>query len=222
MPITISLVEDHAGMRESLAALLNGAPGLCCVGMYASGSEAVRQIPLVPPDVVLVDINLPGMSGIECVARIKGRLPELRVLMLTMHEESDLIFDSLRAGASGYLLKNTPSAELLQAIKEVHAGGAPMTLPVARKIVKRFQQSRDPQSGRELLTKPEQEVLELLGQGCPDREVAQRLNMTLGTVRTHLQLICKKLSAQSGAQAVVKFLGFNLQPSVGCRRAGIE
>ena len=142
--------------------------------------------------------------------------------MLTMHEESDLIFDSLRAGANGYLLKNTPAAELIQAIKEVHGGGAPMTLPVARKIVKRFQQSRDPQSGRELLTKPEQEVLELLGQGCPDREVAQRLNMTLGAVRTHLQLICQKLSAQSGAQAVVKFLGFNLQPSAGGRRTGIE
>src|ERR1041385_4155156 len=117
MPIKISLVEDYDGLRETLARFLNDVPGLRCVGAYRTGEEAVRRIPFDRPNVALVDINLPGISGIECVARLKTELPELKILMLTMYEQSDLIFNSLRAGASGYLLKNTPSAELIQAIE---------------------------------------------------------------------------------------------------------
>src|SRR5262245_46462567 len=123
MAVTVSLVEDHDGARASFATMLNGAPGLRCVGAYASAEEALQEIPRACPDVVLMDINLPGMGGIECVSRLKARLPDLQVLMLSRHEQGDLIFDSIRAGASGYLLKSTPPAELISAIEQIHAGG---------------------------------------------------------------------------------------------------
>src|SRR5580658_213814 len=120
MPIKISIVEDNAGMRESVALLLNQSPGMRCVSTYASAEAAVRDLPSQKPDVALVDINLPGMSGIECVAKLKEQLPQLQVLMLTRYEQSDMIFDSIRAGATGYLLKNTAAAELVQAVEQVH------------------------------------------------------------------------------------------------------
>src|SRR5579884_3692484 len=126
MPIKICIVEDNADMRESVAQVLNQSPGIRCMSTYASGEAAVQDLPRQKPDVALVDINLPGMNGIECVARLKGAMPELKVLMLTTYNDSDLIFDSLRAGAQGYLLKKSMPAELLGAIEQVHAGGAPM------------------------------------------------------------------------------------------------
>src|SRR5512139_2700754 len=128
MPINVSIVEDSRGTRESLRELLGRAPGLRCLGAHANGEEALHRIPAENPDVVLMDINLPGMSGIACVARLKERLPKAQVLMLTTYEESDLIFDSLRNGASGYLLKNMPPGELIQAVEQVHTGGAPMSM----------------------------------------------------------------------------------------------
>src|SRR5262245_7231492 len=153
MAIRVSIVEDSRGTRESLRELLERAPGLRCVGCYANGERALEAIPQDAPDVVLMDINLPGMSGIECVSRLKQRLPKLQVLMLTTYEESDLIFDSLRNGASGYLLKNMPPAELIQAVEQVHSGGAPMSMQIARKVVSHFQQIRQPASDVERLTK---------------------------------------------------------------------
>jgi DNA-binding NarL/FixJ family response regulator len=205
MPITISLVEDHFGMRQSLATLLNNAPGFRCVDTYRTGEEAVKRIPQVNPDVVLVDIHLPGMSGIGCVAKLKAQLPELRILMLTLHEQSDLIFESLRAGACGCLLKNTPSAELLRTIEQVHAGDVPITMQIARKVVKHFQKIKEPQFRAESLNRREQQVLELLTQGCLNKEVAERLNLTLGTVRAHLHGIYEKLRAQSRTNAVADY-----------------
>jgi DNA-binding NarL/FixJ family response regulator len=207
MPITIAIVEDHAGMRESLATLFNNTQGIRCVDTYRSGETAVKQIWLARPDVALVDINLPGMSGIECVTKLKEQLPKLQILMLTMYEQTDLIFNSLRAGASGYLLKNTPSAELIQAIEEVHAGGAPMTMQIARKVAKHFQQGKQAESGMEKLTKREQEILSLVVQGLLNQEVAERMNLTPSTVRANLQVIYEKLRVQSRTQAVVKFPG---------------
>src|SRR5581483_5608432 len=140
MQIKVAIVEDDRGTRESLRELLQRAPGFSCVGAHASGEEAVERIPDETPDVVLMDINLPQMNGIECVARLKSRLSKLQVLMLTTYEEADLIFDSLRNGASGYLLKNMPPGELIQAVEQVHAGGAPMSMQIARKVVNHFQQ----------------------------------------------------------------------------------
>src|ERR1051325_2097701 len=157
--IRVSIVEDDHDTRENLATLLNGAEKLRCVGSHGSGEAALRGIPAEKPNVVLVDINLPGMSGIECVAKLKLQLPQLQVLMITTYEERDLIFNSLRAGASGYLLKNTPHAELVQAVEQVHAGGAPMSMQIARKVVDHFHQIKQPASEVETLTQREHEIL---------------------------------------------------------------
>ena len=207
MPITISLVEDDRNTRENLAALLSGETRLRCLGAHATGEAAVACIPVEKPDVALVDINLPGMSGIECVGRLKEKLPKLQILMLTRFEQSDLIFNSIRAGASGYLLKTTPAPELIQAIEQVHAGGAPMSMQIARKVVDHFRQIQKPASDVETLTQREQEILELLAKGYYYKEISDRLGISYNTVRTHLQHIYEKLHVQSRTGAVLKFLG---------------
>jgi DNA-binding NarL/FixJ family response regulator len=153
-----------------------------------------------------MDINLPGMSGVECVARLKQSLPQSLVLMLTTYEESDLIFASLRAGASGYLLKNMHPAELTQAVEQVHSGGAPMSMQIARKVVNHFQQIKAPASEMEKLTKRELEILTLLAKGYLYKEIGDHLGITLSTVRAHLHTIYEKLHVQSRTQAVLKFL----------------
>jgi len=206
MRIRVSIVEDNRGTRESLTELLNRAPALHCVGAHPSGEEALQQIPAELPDVVLMDINLPQMNGIECVSRLKQQMPKTQVLMLTTYEESDLIFDSLRKGASGYLLKNMPPMELVQAIEQVHAGGAPMSMQIARKVVSHFQQIKKPQSDMEQLTKREHEILALLAKGFLYKEIADQLGVTLSTVRAHLHTVYEKLHVQSRTEAVVKFL----------------
>jgi DNA-binding NarL/FixJ family response regulator len=207
MRIRVSIVEDNRGTRESLNELLNRAPALHCVGAHPTGEEALTQIPGESPDVVLMDINLPQMNGIECVTRLKRQMPKTQVLMLTTYEESDLIFDSLRKGASGYLLKNMPPAELVQAIQQVHAGGAPMSMQIARKVVSHFQQIKKPQSDMDHLTKREHEILALLAKGFLYKEIADQLGITLSTVRAHLHTVYEKLHVQSRTEAVVKFLG---------------
>jgi len=206
MNIRVSIVEDSRGTRESLAELLGRAPALSCVGAHPNGEEALRQIPVEKPDVVLMDINLPKMNGIECVERLKQTMPKTQVLMLTTYDESDLIFDSLRKGASGYLLKNMPPAELIQAIEQVHAGGAPMSMQIARKVVNHFQKIKKPQSDMEQLTKREHEILALLAKGFLYKEIADQLGITLSTVRAHLHAVYEKLHVQSRTEAVVKFL----------------
>jgi len=204
MPITVSLVEDNDGLRETLAALLNEVPGLRCVGAYGTGEEAARRIPFDRPDVALVDINLPGMSGIECVAQLKAELPGLRILMLTMYEQSDLIFNSLCAGASGYLLKNTPRAELIQAIEKTHTDGAFVSMSVARKVIDYFQEQSPPLAALKTLTGPERQVLELLAQGCYYREISEALGINAGTVQSHLHSVFNKLQLKSRAPGAIK------------------
>jgi DNA-binding NarL/FixJ family response regulator len=205
-PITVAIVEDNRGTREGLVELLGRAPNLQCVAAYANGEDAVRELPNQKPKVVLMDINLPGMSGVECVARLKQSLPQSLVLMLTTYEESDLIFASLRAGASGYLLKNMHPAELAQAVEQVHSGGAPMSMQIARKVVNHFQQIKAPTSEMEKLTKRELEILTLLAKGYLYKEIGEHLGITLSTVRAHLHTIYEKLHVQSRTQAVLKFL----------------
>ena len=183
--ITISIIEDQREMRESLAECLGNVPGLRCVGAHASGEDGLRDIPKENPDVVLMDINLPGMNGIQCVARLKKHLPGAQVLMLTTYDDGDLIFDSLRAGANGYLLKNMPQAEMVQAVQQVHAGGAPMSLQIARKVINHFHKAK-PASELEQLTARELEILRLLAKGHMYKEIADQLVISMRTVRTHV------------------------------------
>jgi DNA-binding NarL/FixJ family response regulator len=207
--ITISIVEDNRGTRENLVALFDGEPELHCLRAYATGEEAVRGIPEENPDVVVVDIKLPRMNGISCVTKLKILLPKLCVLMLTTYEETDLIFNSLRAGASGYLLKEMPHADLVQAIKDVHAGGAPMSMQIARKVVDHFHRIKQPASEMEALTVREHEILALLSKGRLYKEIAEQLGISPGTVRTHLEHVYQKLHVQTRTEAVLKFLGEN-------------
>jgi DNA-binding NarL/FixJ family response regulator len=206
MPINVALVEDNDGMRESFALALNGAPNLYCRGAYASAEEALREIPASPPDVVLMDIHLKGMSGITCVARLRSILPRLQILMLTRFEESDTIFQALRAGASGYLVKNIPPAELVQAIEQVHAGGAPMSMQIARKVISHFQAIPPAPDGLESLTQKEQEVLRLLAKGRLQKNIAETLGISVNTLRTHLRSIYEKLHVHSRAEATLKLI----------------
>lgn len=207
MPITICIVEDNADIRSGVARVLNQAPGLNCVSTYATAEAALRDLPAQKPDVVLMDIHLPGMNGIECVAKLKARLPQLQVLMLTRYEQSDQIFDSIRAGASGYLLKHTPADELVQAVEQVHAGGAPMTMQIARKVINYFQQTQKSASEVEKLTPREKEVLTLLAKGYPYKRIASDLGIAIGTLRVHLRAVYDKLHVHCRTEAAVKYLG---------------
>jgi DNA-binding NarL/FixJ family response regulator len=203
--ITVSLVEDSRKMRESLATLLSRAPGLRYLNSYPNGEMAVRAIPAETPNVALVDINLPGMSGIECVAKLKAQLPELQFLMLTTYEETELIFNSLRAGAKGYVLKKMVPTELIPAIEQVHAGGAPMSMQIARKVVDHFHNIGQTASDVEKLTQREREVLTLLSKGYLYKEISDKLGISLSTVRTYLQRTYEKLHVQSRTEAAAKF-----------------
>jgi DNA-binding NarL/FixJ family response regulator len=208
MPISVSIVEDNPGTRKNLAALLGSEPQLRLLNAYASGEEAVRGIvPADRPNVVVVDIKLPGMSGIECVAKLKAAMPELRVLILTTYQESDLIFNCLRVGANGYLLKEMPAEELIQAIQQVHSGGAPMSMQIARKVVAYFHEIKEPQPDTAKLTQREQEILTLLARGYFYKEIADKLGISLNTMKSHQHAIYEKLHVQSRTEATLKFLG---------------
>jgi DNA-binding NarL/FixJ family response regulator len=207
MSIKISIVEDQHEMRESLVAWLGDAPGLRCVGAHATGEEALKKIPEEKPDVVLMDINLTGMNGIQCVARLKESLPKTQVLMLTTYDEGDMIFDSLRAGANGYLLKNMPQAELVEAVQQVHAGGAPMSLQIARKVINHFHHINKPVPEIGQLTSREHEILKLLAKGYMYKEIADQLSISLSTVRSHVCAVYDKLHVHSRTQAAKKLAG---------------
>ena len=204
--IAISIIEDQPEMRDSLVECLGKAPGLRCVGAYATGEEGLRHIPKEKPDVVLMDINLPGMNGIQCVARLKKRLPDLQVLMLTTYDDGDLIFDSLRAGANGYLLKNMTQEEMVQAVQQVHAGGAPMSLQIARKVINHFHQAK-PASDVEQLSARELQILRLLAKGYRYKEIADQLGISICTVRTHVSTVYERLHVHSRTEAAMKLVG---------------
>lgn len=206
-PIAIVLVEDDQKTRKTLVELLGGESRVRCVGAYADAETAVREMAQVKPEVALVDINLPGMSGIECVQRLKRMLPKLQVLMLTKYEESDLIFSSLRAGASGYLLKKMLTVELISAIEQVYSGGAPMTMQIARKVVEHFSQIKSPAADLEKLTPREHEVLALLAKGFLYKEISDQLGISQHTFRTHQRAIYEKLHVHSRTEAAVKYFG---------------
>jgi DNA-binding NarL/FixJ family response regulator len=206
-PIKVSIVEDNAALRGTLEKMFNDAGGIQCVSSHGTGEEAVQKIPLVNPDVALVDIHLPGMSGITCVSKLKSQLPTLQILMLTRYEQNDLIFNSIREGASGYLLKNTPLAELINAVEQVHAGGAPMTLQIARNVMDHFRKIQQPAADVEKLTPREQEVLALLAKGYLYKQIGDELGISINTLRNRLRAIYEKLHVHSRTEATVKFLG---------------
>lgn len=207
MPITVSIVEDDRATREGFRRILEHAREIACLAVYGTGEDALLGIPQELPEVVLMDINLPGCSGIECVTRLKRRFPKLQILMLTTYDDSELIFNSLRAGASGYLLKRSAPEELLPAIKEVQRGGAPMSMQIARMVVSHFHQIPQPSSEVDMLTKREQEILALLARGLPYKQIAYELGISSSTVHGHLHSIYAKMHVQSRTEAVVKFLG---------------
>jgi DNA-binding NarL/FixJ family response regulator len=207
--IKVSIVEDDRGTRKHLMTILGAAPALKTLNAYESGEDALRGMPDSVPDVVLMDINLPGMNGIQCVGELKTKLPKVQILMLTTYEDSKLIFDSLRAGASGYLLKNMAPQEVVQAVEQVSAGGSPMSMAIARKVVNYFQRMKQVKSELDVLSKREQEILALLAKGFLYKEIGDQLGITTGTVRVHLHTVYEKLHVSSRTEAVVKFLGKN-------------
>ena len=210
---TVALVEDSAPMRRNLERMLRRAPGVRCVGACATAEEALEQIPRLKPDVVLMDINLPGASGIECTARLKLQLPAMQVIMLTVYEDTASIFSALKAGACGYLLKRSSPGEILEALTTVQTGGAPMTSEIARKIVMTFQSPAPSAGGDAALSVREQEILDLLSQGKVSKEIADQLAISYHTVRVHTKHIYEKLHVRSRGEALLKFMADKNAPA---------
>jgi len=206
MPIKVAIVDDDAGIRASLATLIRRSPVFKLTGDYANAEIAIAEIPKDPPDVVLMDINLPGMKGVECVRQLKTTLPAVQFLMLTVYEDSDSLFNSLKAGASGYLLKRTASARLLEAIRDVNAGGSPMTPQLARRVVQFFSKPANDDSAVARLTPGEREFLDQLANGYAYKEIADRMNISIDTVRSYVRTVYEKLHVHSRTEAVVKYL----------------
>ena len=208
MSIAVSIVEDDPGVRSSLVKLINSSPGYRCVSHHSSAESALDEIPKSKPDVTLMDINLPGLNGVECVRKLKPLLPRTQVIMLTVYQNTDNIFKALAAGATGYLLKQTPPAELLAAIRDVNAGGSPMNSHIARKIVQSFQESSAaPHDESEALSPREAEVLDLLAKGFLYKEIADQMKISYATVHTHIRHVYEKLHVRSRTEAVAKHLG---------------
>ncbi|MCL4179347.1 MAG: response regulator transcription factor [Verrucomicrobia bacterium] len=206
MAISVAIVEDDTWIRENLSRLIDEAPGLRCVASFTNAEKALARIPLEPPDVVLMDLNLPGVSGIECVRRLRRLLPRLQILVLTVYEDSEKVFAALQAGAGGYLLKRTPPDQLLEAIRDLHQGGAPMSSHIARKVVHSFQESTRHTPGVDDLSPREEEILHLVAGGYHNKEIGGRLNISPETVRVHLRNIYEKLHVNSRSQAVARLL----------------
>ncbi len=203
--IAVSIVEDDTKLRETLARYLGGQPGFRCASAHANAEAALVEIPTANPDVVLMDINLPGMSGIECVPRLRQALPSAKIIMLTVFEEGEHVFKALSAGAFGYLVKSIRPARILEAIREVHAGGSPMSGHIARKVVQSFQARAKACAETDSLSARELEVLQSLSKGHTYKQIAGDLGISLATVRTYIQRIYEKLHVHSHAEAVMKF-----------------
>ena len=210
MAISVSIVEDNDKLRATLVKVIGRADGFRCTGDYGSAEDALAGLPKIKPDVVLMDINLPGMNGVECVRQLKVLLPTTQVMMLTVYEDTENIFSALTAGASGYMLKRTPAKELLEAIRDVQRGGSPMTTHIARKVVLTFQKSAaaSAKTANELseLSEREQQVLDLLAQGLIYKEIAEKLGISYETVHTYIRRIYEKLQVRTRTEAVAKFL----------------
>jgi DNA-binding NarL/FixJ family response regulator len=206
MDIKVAIVEDKDKIREGLATLIDGSEGFTCTETFESAEAALRGLPSYKPNVVLMDIQLPRMSGIECVERLKQEHPDIQFMMLTVYEDDEKVFKSILAGATGYILKRTPPAELLEAIREVHEGGSPMSDQIARKVVQAFREMGKSSKETENLSEREMEILSYLAKGYHDKEIADKFFLSVKTVHTHLRNIYKKLHVRSRTEAVLKYL----------------
>jgi len=204
--IRVALVEDDKWMRENLEREIGKAEGFECVGSYATAEAAINALPARPPDVAVLDINLPGIDGIECLRQLRVLCPDISFLMLTVYEESEKIFQSLRAGANGYLLKRSSTAEVLEALRQVKEGGAPMSSAIARRVVKYFSQGGEGASDLTQLSPRERDVLELLARGAAYKEIADKLSLGIETIRMNVKHIYGKLHVHSRGEAVSKYL----------------
>jgi len=215
----VSIVEDDAGVRSGLVRLFNETPEFQCISSYATAEEALSGLPSDQPDVILMDINLPGISGIECVRQLKEKAPSLLVVMLTVYEETEQVFQALQAGATGYLLKRTPPRQLLDSVMEVLDGGAPITSHIARKVVEAFHLQATDAPLYEIveLSLREKEVLQMLAEGFLIKEISDKLGLGFGTVRTYVRRIYEKLHVQSRSQAIAKFFHAAPPPPFGTR-----
>lgn len=205
--IAVSIVEDIKDVRDSLQRMIEQSPGFLCLSAYSNAEDALTDLPKINPDIVLMDINLPGMNGIECIKKVKAVCPAVQFMMFTIYEDSEQVFDALAAGAAGYLLKKTPKEKILEALQELHKGGSPMSAHIARKVVSYFQGRKESHATDAQLTMREKEVLELLSKGFLYKEIGDKLNITTGTVRQHIHKIYEKLHVQNRTEAVNKFFG---------------
>lgn len=202
---TVAIVEDNPSIRKSLKEWVDSAPGLRCVGTCGDAEVALQEVPKLKPDVVLMDIHLPGESGIACTARLKILMPSLQIIVVTVYRDRDLLFQALKAGASGYLLKRSSPEEIIRAIAEVRSGGAPMTGEIARMVVETFQKptTETPQTAE--LSAREMELLDLVAKGLTNKEIGPMLNISYDTVRAHLRRIYEKLHVRCRTEAVMKY-----------------
>lgn len=205
-PITVGVVEDSPTVRRNLTRWLDRTPGFKCICTCANGAEALRMIPGCRPQVVLMDIQMPGMSGVECTAQLKQLLPAAQIIVLTVYEDTETIFKALRAGACGYLLKRSSHQEILSAIREILQGGAPMTSAIARKLVTVFQEPVQPADAGTALSGREREILDLLAQGLSNKEIGARLSLSPFTVKNHLARVFEKLHVRCRTGAVLAYL----------------
>jgi DNA-binding NarL/FixJ family response regulator len=206
MTIKVAIVEDKTGVRERWASLLEATPGFRCVAACDTGEAALKALPADPPDVVLMDIHLPGINGIECTMRLKQLLPQSHVVIVTVCSDADRVFEALKAGASGYLLKSTPPAEFLAAIKDVTQERAPMSGEIARLVIESFRQPAPPSPETVGLTQREEECLRLLARGSSNKEIAQHMGVSVSTVHFHLKSIYQKLHVRSRTEATLRYL----------------
>jgi DNA-binding NarL/FixJ family response regulator len=206
--IRVALVEDTADIRNSLHIMIGGSPGFECVAACASGEEALGAVPALQPDIVVMDIELPGISGIECMRRLREAGFRGQFMMLTIFMDDANIFNALEAGANAYILKNTPPAKLMESLAELHAGGAPMTSQIARRVLQSFHPvstiSTTSPNDSEALTKREEEILQMLAAGLRYKAIAEKLFISPATVRTHIHSMYTKLHVTSRGEAVAK------------------
>jgi DNA-binding NarL/FixJ family response regulator len=204
MKKTVIVVEDDRGLREQLTKILETAPDIKCLGAFTSAEEALPKILAMNPNVVLMDIRLPGMSGIQCVSEIKKVVPAMQIIMVTVYEDSERIFRALKAGADGYLVKSSPPDQLLKAIRDAYTGGAPISSHIARKVVQHFHLLSPSLPEAENLSPRERQVLDLLAMGFIYKEIGNKLDIGTETVRTHVKNICQKMHVRSRLEAVAK------------------
>ena len=207
MSISIAIVEDLDVVRNGLKDFISLSTDFLVVGSFKTGEEALQKLPQINPDIVIMDINLPGMNGIECIRQVKDKSPSTQFMMFTVYENDDKVFEALKAGASGYLLKNTGLLHIAESVKELHEGGSPMSANIARKMVNLFRDSDKKTPFLDILSNREKEILQLLAKGLLYKEIAEQLNITTGTVRIHIHKIYEKLHVQNRTEAINKAFG---------------